>query len=94
MARYSARLIGNMIGATARAVNNMLQERGYLDENRRTTALGEERSEWRWSENKHTFIREWDEDIAYELGDPEERLRHVNENRKAAGLDPLDSLLD
>lgn len=99
MKRKSARMLGDMIGKTAAEVNKLLNEKGYLSGepgNWSMTDKGREHGEERhkdngyggWAARSWSFPM-WDEDVAYDIGDPDGHRQRVNENRKKAGLPPL-----
>lgn len=102
IARKSARQLGGMVGMSAREVNLALRDLGYLTGepgNWQLTNKGAERAILRCEGNEYGGSAHrswewpmWNEDIVYELGDPEKHLEEINRNRASVGLEPLDSL--
>lgn len=98
---FSARRIGNMTGDTARRINALLKDNGFMEGEPgyyRPTTTGEpyciEKADdtgYGGYAAKGWGWLEWSKDIIPLLGlkDPEEHLREVNENRAMAGLEPI-----
>lgn len=96
----SATQLGKMIGKSAREVNELLKAKGYIDGtpgNYSMTEAGREHGEIRFKDNGYggyaarawSFMM-WNDEVAYEIDDPDAWKEEVNRNRKAAGLDPIE----
>jgi len=81
--KKSARQLGYMIGKTAQDVNKLLKDNGYLEGvpgNYELTEKGKKYAEEKYHSNgiggysqyqvSYT-TRKWDEEVAYEIGDPD-----------------------
>lgn len=101
---YSATRLGNMVGKSGRETNSILKEQGFMEGEPgfyRPTEKGKpfciEKAEdngyggyaarsWGWLE--------WSKDILplLGIGNPEEHLIEVNQNRTKAGLEPISEI--
>ncbi len=99
--RITARRLGRMVGLDSKVVNQKLADLGYLAGKPGAWSITEEgkkHGEERYKDNGYGgyaarswsyFV--WDEDIAYQIGDPVAYLKKVNHNRKLFGLPPIES---
>lgn len=95
--KKSAKQLGDMIGKTAQDVNTLLENNGFLEGNpgnykftEKGMQYGEEIEKsngYGGYANRNWNFKMWDEEVAYQIGDPDAHAEEVKKNRKKAGLD-------
>ncbi len=95
MSRKSARILGELVGKNGKEVNKELEKLGYIEKSTCVSQSGSpiwdltEEGKKHGEPSKHPYSHGaiWDDEVAYEIGDPDAWAEYVKENWKKAGLD-------
>lgn len=99
--KRTAKQLGHMVGLDAKEVNLKLRDLGYLSGKPgdwTITEKGKQYGEMNYYDNgyggyahRDWAYPKWDQDIAYQIGDPDSHLQVINDSRRALGFDELKS---